>query len=116
MKSTTFEGRSAEMKKDTPWLASEDIMGMGDVPVTITGCYLHRNAQFDDGRKEDVYALAFEGKKKQLVLNATNRKTLVDWFGPNVPDWIGKGVKLHVVRLKAWGEWTNGIRIKQRED
>ena len=108
-----FEGRSAEMKKDSPWLASEDIMGL-DVEVEIEKVYRHHDVEFDAGRKEKiVYSVAFVGKKKQLVLNSTNRKTLVSKFGVNVKDWFGKKVTLFVdpnVRMK--GKVVNGIRIK----
>ena len=67
-KGEVFEGRTSEMK-DSPWLASEDLMGLGDVPVTIEKCLRHKNVEFDKGRVEDtVFTLVLAGKKKQLVL------------------------------------------------
>lgn len=112
MKSSEFTGRSSVMRAETPWLASEDILELGDVEVVIKACYFHKQAEFEDGRKEDVYALAFEGKKKQLVLNATNRRRLVSLYGVEASRWKGKKITLHVVKLKAWGEECYGIRIR----
>lgn len=119
METESFAGRSAEMRKDTPWLASEDLMDLGKEPVVeIAGVFKHKNAVFDDGRKDTVYALAFKGGKKQLVLNATNRKRLVDMFGTTkVDQWIGKKIRLYVedgVRKPggARGETTRGIRVR----
>ena len=109
-----FEGRSSDMKKDTPWLSSEDLDGLGDVSVEIQEVYRHQDVEFDAGRKEKfVYSLAFKGSKKQLVLNATNRHTLVTKFGVNVKEWSGKKVTLFVLDgVKLAGKLVKGIRIK----
>lgn len=112
--SEIFEGRSGEMKKDTPWLASEDIIGLGDVTVEIVCCHRHRDVEFDAGRKEAcVYSVEFKGKKKQLVLNSVNRKSLVSLFGVNVKDWAGQTIKLYVdPHVKMMGKIVPGIRIR----
>ncbi len=109
-----FEGRSSEMKKESLWLASEDIMGLGDVKVEIEKVYRFREVEFEQGRKErDVYTIAFKNKQKQMVLNSTNRKTLVGLFGVNVKDWAGKTVHLYVdTNVKMRGKIVSGIRIK----
>jgi hypothetical protein len=119
MKTEPFTGKSPEMKKPTPWLASEDLLDAGDVKVTISGVFKHKDAKFDDGRVETVFALAFAGKERQLVLNATNRKTLVDKFETtDVKAWIGKEIVLYVdrdVRKPGGGksERCCGIRIRR---
>lgn len=112
MQSKEFDGRSAEMKKPTPWLASEDILGVTPVRVKVESCFLHTQAEFDGGRKEDVYALKFEGKEKQLVMNSTNRQMMVSLFGPSVKDWQGKHIDLIVVDCKMMGKDVHGIRIR----
>ena len=113
-KSQVFEGRSAEMKKDTPWLASEDLIGLGDVKVVIESVFRHVDVEFDAGRKEKtVYSVKFKGKAKQLVLNSTNRKTLVSKFGVNVKDWAEKEVILYVdPNVRMMGKVVPGVRIK----
>jgi hypothetical protein len=119
MESEQFTGRSAEMKKDTPWLASEDLMDVGDVEVTIEGVFKHKNVMFDDGRKESVYAIKFVGKEKQMILNATNRKRLVVLCGTTkVAEWAGMIVRIGVdrnVRKPGGkrGETTCGIRVRE---
>ena len=84
MKTTEYTGPSAAIKGDCPWLASEDILGKGDIVVTIEACHAVQDAEFEGGRKEDLYTLSFVGAKKQLILNSTNRKTLVSLYGTNV--------------------------------
>lgn len=119
MKTEPFAGRSVEMRKDAIWLSSEDLFDAGDVLVEIEGVYKHTNAVFDGGRIDTVFALRFVGKgEKQLVLNATNRKFLVNLCGTtDVSKWKGKKVVLYVRRDVpkkggARGEVTCGIRIK----
>lgn len=110
-KSEEFTGRSVEMKKPTEWLASEDIIGKTPVKVEIESVIKVTGAQFDDGRKQDVFTIKFKGKDKKLVMNSTNRKSLVNMFGGDVKDWKGKEVELVVVKVRAFGEWRHGIRI-----
>lgn len=109
-----FEGTSGEMR-DSPWLASEDIEGKGDVPVTIEKVFRHRNVEFEGGRKKAiVYALQFERCQRQLVLNGTNRKQINSMFGNKVTDWIGKTIKLYVdPNVRLGSEVTKGIRIRK---
>lgn len=113
-KAEEFTGRSAEMKKDTPWLSSEDLIGLGDVKVEIESVFRHSNVEFDAGRKEPtVYSVKFKGKSKQLVLNSTNRKSLVQKFGVNVKDWADKPVVLYVdTNVRMMGKTVSGVRIK----
>ena len=117
MTSEEFEGYTSEMR-ESPWLASEDILGFSELPVTIESVHRHKNVQFDQGRKKDVvYAVKFAGTTKQLVLNATNRKTLVRMFGSNVKRWKEQKVSLYVdTKVKYQGKLTNGIRIKEAKD
>jgi hypothetical protein len=107
-----FEGRSGEMKV-SQWLSSEDIQGQ-TVKVTVAACRKHKDVQFDQGRKEDtVFALEFKGKGKQLVLNSTNRKRMVELFGNNVKDWKDQEITLYVnENVRFAGKKVCGIRIK----
>jgi hypothetical protein len=111
----SFDGRSAAMRK-SQWLAVENIDGIPDgVAVEIEDVLMHKNVEMDAGRKEPkLFSLKFKGKELQLVLNATNRKKLVEHFGVMTKDWRGKSITLYVqdgVRCPSGGK-TKGIRIK----
>ena len=86
----------------------------GDIKVTILACYRHEDVEFDAGRKRPVvYTVAFKGADKQLVLNATNRKSLSTLFGRDVTKWKGKKVELFVQDgIKLGGKTVKGIRIR----
>lgn len=111
----SYSGPSGGLKKPSQWLASEDLNIGAEVKATIEDVLRHKGVEFDRGRKEDVGAIKFVGKDKQLVLNATNRKTLVRLFGTDTKEWRGKSVCIYVeagVRLPSGGRGL-GLRIKE---
>jgi hypothetical protein len=116
MKSEIYNGKVSGMKA-SPWLSSEDLLGIGPQKVIISGIYRHEDVALDAGRKEkQLFAIAFERIAKQLILNATNRKFLAGQFGADTKNWIGKEVSLIVqegVRKPGGkpGETTTGLRI-----
>lgn len=109
-----FTGLSG-MLRTSPWLASEDLVGLGDVPAEIEDVLLYDEVAFDKGRKErNVPALKFKGKAKQLVLRTSaNRRALVRMFGANTQTWRGQTIYLyHDPDVRFGGKAVGGIRIK----
>lgn len=111
--SEEYTGRTSAMRT-SQWLASEDLDGLGEVEVVIESVHVHKDVQFDAGRKQPkVYAVKFVGKDRQMILNATNRKAIVSKYGTDVKLWKGQKVKLFVkdgVRSPSGGT-TKGIRV-----
>jgi len=97
METKEFTGGVSAMK-ESPWLASEDLLGRGAVSVTIDRVFLNTGVKFEGGREEKkpIYSVSFVGLKKQLILNGTNRKTLSTAFGSTVRSWSGKTCKIFV--------------------
>jgi len=112
-----FTGLSG-MLRTSPWLASEDLVGLGDVPAEIEDVLLYDEVAFDKGRKEkNVPALKFRGKAKQLVLRTSaNRRALVRMFGANTQAWRGQTIFLyHDPEVRFGGRAVGGIRIKETQ-
>ena len=120
MKTETYTGKVSGMKT-SPWLASEDLLGISPQQVVIAGVYKHEDVPMDGGRKENLlFAVGFEKIQKQMILNATNRKSLSRQFGADTKQWIGKTVTLFVqdgVRKPGGraGETCTGLRIASGE-
>ena len=107
------DGRSADLKPDSMWLAAEDILGLNEIEVEIEAIYRHKNVTFQDGRTKDrIGALKFKGKTKQLIVNTTKRVALTNMFGPDLPNWIGKRIRLFTGQTMLKGEMVNAIFIK----
>lgn len=111
-----FHGTVSQMRV-SPWLASEDLLGLGEIEVTIEGVFIHEDVKMDGGRTESIlYAVKFAGKEKQMILNATNRKELSKAFGAKVNNWTGKKVFLRaqdgIRKPGTKNEKCFGLRIR----
>jgi len=112
MSEEVFTGVAGQMR-NSQWLSSEDFSGPHE--FTIEKVVQFTGETMQDGRKADGYGLRFAGVKRGLVLNATNRKTLVAAYGVKVGAWSGKKIVLHVVDgvRSPKGGTCQGIRIKE---
>lgn len=112
-----FTGLSGALRT-SPWLAGEDLVGLGEVPCVIEAVLIYDEVMFDGGRKEkNVPTLKFKDKQKQLVLRTSaNRKALVRMFGSNTKEWLGKTVHLYFdPTVKFGGKCVGGLRIKEEK-
>ena len=103
--------------KTSPWLASEDLLGLGEMTVAIEDVVKNENVEMEGGRKEPLlFSLKFAKVPKQMILNATNRRTLSAAFGADTKQWRGKEITLYVqdgIRKPGkGGGTTTGLRIK----
>ncbi|MBK8100547.1 MAG: hypothetical protein IPK26_25935 [Planctomycetes bacterium] len=121
---TDYKGPSG-IARDSNWLTNEDIPHDRDTVVTIESVKLRRNLTMQGGRPKAVaLSLTFVGKSRELMLNATNRKTLAALFESNACDaWYGKRIALYVEQDVRRPDGTRGPavrirakRIEQRRD
>jgi hypothetical protein len=115
MQSTPYTGKVSGMKT-SPWLASEDLLGVGTVKMEIEAVTRNEDIDMEGGRKEALlFSLKFKGMPKQMILNATNRRTLSAAFGADTKQWIGQPIDLYVqdgIRKPGkGGGTTTGLRI-----
>ena len=68
-----------------------------------------------DGQDEEKYVLYFSDAEKGMVLNKTNKNTLVDLYGEETDEWIGKKIILTSVDVDAFGETTAALRISHKK-
>ena len=117
IKQQPFDGRAGEMR-DSPWLASEDLHGLDAIDLEISNVFKSNDVEFEGGRKKDiVYSLEFKNAKRQLVLNGTNRKTMVALYGADVKGWIGKKITIYVEHnIKVGREFKDGLRLRATAD
>lgn len=65
---------------------------------------------------DDAWALLFAGTERKLKLNKTNLSTLIEMFGPETDDWLGKQVGLVGAMTEFQGKRVQAIRINVPED
>jgi hypothetical protein len=115
MKTEPYTGKVSGMKT-SPWLSSEDLLGIGTVKMEIEAINRNEDIDMEGGRKEALlFSIKFKGIPKQMILNATNRRTLSAAFGADTKQWIGQTVELFVqdgIRKPGkGGGTTTGLRI-----
>jgi hypothetical protein len=112
-KSEPYNGPISAIRR-SPYLASSDIIGLGDLDVEIEGIFRDTDVDMGDGRKEaELFTIKFVGQPKRMVINAANLKVLSKAFGAKIENWKGQKVKLYVLdNIKAFGKLTTGLRLK----
>ena len=83
-------------------------------PVTIKSVGLEEvtNPEKPD-QKESCIVAHFVQPEKPLILNKTNCKQIEKLAGtPDIEQWPGVGIILHVQRVKAFGELVEAVRIR----
>lgn len=98
---------------DRRFLSSLDLVGAGDVKLTIDRVEHHDTIKYANGSKaENVNLLYFAGTDKPLALNATNIKAIVSITGTNkAGEWKGKIITLAVKKVDAFGKMTDAVRV-----
>jgi hypothetical protein len=99
------------------YLRPVDMLGLGDVPVTIAGIKTELVKSFREGSdQEDVcVVMSIVGTDKRLILNRTNADTIASIYGNDIEAWAGKRVTLFIQGgVKAFGKVWDAIRIRPK--
>ena len=68
--------------------------------------------QQQGGGTKTKFILAFTTVDKEMVVNSTNKNTLVDGLGKRPADWIGAEVGIYTVPTTYSGKPTRGLRLR----
>lgn len=112
---TEYRGPSG-IARESQWLTNEDLPHDKESIVTIQSVVLRRNLTMQGGRPKNVaLSLKFVGKERELLLNATNRKTLAALFGTNdCAEWFSKRIALYVEQDVRRPDGTKGPAVRIR--
>lgn len=110
-----YTGSTGAMR-DSLWLTNEDIPHDKDTTVTIEKINLRRGYKFKGSKgAKDTYSLVFVGKKRELRVNATIRKTLNALTGSTVASaWKGMTIALFVQQDVGRPDGTIGPAVRVR--
>lgn len=110
-----YKGPSGIAREST-WLTNEDIPHDKDTIVKIAAVVMRRNVTMQGGRPKAVaLSLRFVGKQRELMLNATNRKTLAAICESNeCAMWFGKRIALFVEQDVRRPDGSRGPAVRIR--
>ena len=68
----------------------------------------------EDGKKGEGTLVYFKELDKPMILNSTNAKAITCIYGtPYVEEWIGKQIQLYSMKIRAFGEDLDALRIRK---
>ena len=100
--------------RDSDFLTNEDVSHTTDTVLTIEDVKFYKSLKFGPRTEERKLSLKFKERKRELVLNATNRKTVALLFGADTTDWIGRKVALWVEKDVRRPDNTRGPAVRFR--
>jgi len=66
-----------------------------------------------DGKKQECFVAYFSDNEKPMILNKTNCKAIQKLYDtPYIEDWVGKKIQVYSAPVKAFGEITDALRIR----
>lgn len=84
-----------------------------DVVVTIKEWKKEMVVEAGTGAKKECLVCYFTDADKPMILNKTNCKIIEKLYGsPYLEDWGGKKITLFAQSVKAYGEYTDALRIR----
>ena len=90
------------------YLKADDLKG-ANVTVIIDEISMEEIGQGQ--QKETKLILSFVGKKKRLVCNKTNAKTISGIYGSEMDEWKGKSIILSPREVEFQGDMVWAIRV-----
>lgn len=109
-----------EIKNTTPYIGYVDLIGKGNVTLTISDVEDVSGDKVDGIReaKLGTYALSFvEIKERKLILQGRKKKFLMRKFGKRKSDLVGQKVEIYAdATVKFAGKAVGGIKFVGMEE
>jgi hypothetical protein len=94
-----------------PYIQGEMLKDVGQITMTIADV---REEELVNNRGKDIKPIVFfKEKKKGLILNKTNAKTLAAMFGAETDDWRGERIFLYAERGTWFGKTGYAVRVSE---
>ena len=99
---------------DKRFLSSIDIIGLGDIDVTIDRVEFHETLKYLNGKTdENALLIYFNGSDKPLKLCKTNVKKIISKLGTaKVKDWKDKKITIAVESITAFKKTMDAVRVQ----
>jgi hypothetical protein len=100
---------------NTNYIGAHDLAPGQELPITIESIS-HEQVKNMDGKDEQCVVMRIKGAKKPMILNKTNMKIIAKLLGtPYIEEWIGHKIIIYVAKVRAFGEMTEALRVKNQK-
>lgn len=109
------------MKTHWKKLTNPDYLGsydfaQGEERIVTVKSISRKVVKGPDGKEEECTICHFVEPYKPMILNATNCKSITKLNGsPFIEEWTGQQFKIIVVKVKAFGDIHDALRIKSEK-
>jgi hypothetical protein len=107
---TRFEG-DAELLHPSKYLKAADLQGK-DWPLTIDHVIRDEELVTVGGVKDKKPILFFRETEKGMVLNVTNKRSIMSLHGKIVKEWAGKLISVYPTTDLCGGKRVDCIRVR----
>ena len=100
------------------YVGAHDLQPGQELTVVIESVSNEVVKMFDgkDVKEETCIVANLKGAKKPLILNKTNCKIISNNTGtPYIEDWVGKTITIYAAKVRAFGQMTEAIRVKNQK-
>lgn len=88
------------MERGGQFLKGKDVKKGATVEILDEGRWENsKKFTYEDGtpQKQCIFSVKYEGEEKQLKLNKASRVAMIDAFGDETRNWVGKRAKLIIM-------------------
>jgi hypothetical protein len=97
------------------YIGAHDLQPGQEVKITFTKV-VQEMVKGQDGKEEQCVVAYLKGAQKPMILNKTNMKIITKVLDtPYVEQWIDKSVIIYAAKVKAFGELTDALRVKNQK-
>lgn len=112
-----MENKVTHWKKLTNpnYIGAHDLQPGQELKVTIEAVTSEMIKSFDgkEVKEGECIVARFKGAKKPMIMNKTNCKIISRIYdSPYIEHWAGKEIILYVAKVRAFGEHTEALRVK----
>ena len=100
------------------YVGAHDLQPGQELTVTIESITNEMVKMFDgkDVKEEQCIVATLKGAKKPMILNKTNCKIIASNTGSNyIEDWVGKPITIYAAKVRAFGQTTEALRVKNQK-
>lgn len=97
-----------KVQKDSgKFLSADDVTDQDIVTIVNEG----KEEESKYGTRLQIGLKTASGEEKTLTLNPTSKNALIDQYGDDTKEWIGKEARVHVVKALVSGEMKRVIYL-----
>lgn len=95
-------------------LGSHNLNNNEELVATIKDVGVETVLDIETKQKKSIPVLHFVGGIPPMAINITNARSIASIYGDNRNDWVGKSIQIFATSVRAFGNTTKALRIREQ--